>query len=94
MASWIEQLTILAKIAETEPQAAYAALVGGYKSKLKYFMRTIPEITEMLPLVEEIIRFKLILALIGGHQCSDECDLLSYCQLDMWGLNNISKFID
>ena len=50
--SWIDQLTILSKIAETEPQAAYAAFVGGFKSKLNYFMRTIPEITEMLTPVE------------------------------------------
>ena len=76
--SWIDQLTILSKISETEPQAAYAAFVGGFKSKLNYFMRTIPEITEMLTPVEEIIRFKLIPALTGGHQCSDnDHDLLS-----------------
>ena len=37
-----------------------------------------PEITEMLTPVEEIIRFKLVPALAGGHQCSDnERDLLS-----------------
>ena len=31
---WKQQLKILAKIAETEPQAAYSAFVGGFKGKL------------------------------------------------------------
>ena len=33
----------LAKIAEAEPQAAYAAYTKGYKSKLTFFLRTIED---------------------------------------------------
>ena len=42
------QLRLLSKIAETETQSAYAAFVSGFKSKLTYFIRTIPDISELL----------------------------------------------
>ena len=56
------------KIAETEPQAAYSAFVGGFKGKLTYFMRTIPELDEFLKPIEDTIRNELI---PEGHICSD-----------------------
>ena len=40
------QLRALSKIAEAEPQLAYAAFASGFKSKLTYFIRTIPDISE------------------------------------------------
>ena len=42
------QLQLLSKIAETEPQSPYAAFASGFKSKLTYFIRTIPNISELL----------------------------------------------
>ena len=41
---WDNQLTILLTIAETQLQAAYLAFASGFKSKLIYFLRTIPNI--------------------------------------------------
>ena len=32
-----------------EPQAAYAAFIGAFKSKFTYFLRTIPDIREDIP---------------------------------------------
>ena len=46
--SWTDQLHILSKIAEIDPQAAYSAFINGFRSKLTYFIRTIPEINELL----------------------------------------------
>ena len=43
--NWNYQLS-LSKIAEMEPKAAYAAFIGGSKSKFKYFLQTIPDIHE------------------------------------------------
>ena len=40
-------LTELSKIALTEPQAAYAAFTSGFKHKLTYFIRTMPNISEI-----------------------------------------------
>ena len=37
------QLQLLSKIAVTDPQSAYAEFVSGFKSKLSYFIRTIPD---------------------------------------------------
>ena len=33
---------MLSTVAESQPQAAYSAFVTGFKNKLSYFMRTIP----------------------------------------------------
>ena len=34
-------------------------------------MRTIPELVELLKLLEDIIHFKFIASITGGHICSD-----------------------
>ena len=41
---WENQLNILSTIAKTQLQAAYSAFASGFKSKLSYFLRTIPNI--------------------------------------------------
>ena len=64
-------LKILSKIAQIEPQAAYSAFIGGFKGKLTYFMRTIPEIDQFLKPIENTIRNEFIPALTGGDICSD-----------------------
>ena len=61
----------MSKIAETEPQSAYAALFSGFKSKLTYFFRTIPDISELLLPLEHKIRQKFIPAFTGSQICSD-----------------------
>ena len=45
---WNSQLHMLSTVAESEPQAAYSAFVSGFKNKLSYFMRTIPDISNLL----------------------------------------------
>ena len=42
--NWNTQLKLLSTIAETQPQAVYLVFVSGFRSKLNYFMITIPEI--------------------------------------------------
>ena len=42
--NWKDQLIYLSKIPEMELQAAYAAFIGGFKSKFTYFLRTVPDI--------------------------------------------------
>ena len=75
---WIKQLKLLSVIAESEPQSAYSAFVGGFKGKLTYFMGTIPSLGELLKPLEDVIRFNFIPAITGGHLCSDnDCILLS-----------------
>ena len=38
---WIKQLKLLSIIAESEPQSAYSAFIGGFKWKLPYFIYTL-----------------------------------------------------
>ena len=92
-----DQLQLLSKIAETEPQSAYAAFVSGFKSKLTYFIRTIPDISELILPLEHKIRQKLIQAITGGQICSDNKRMLLSLHAQYRGLNiqffhEIAKF--
>ena len=42
------QLQRLSKIAETEPQTAYAAFFGGFTNKLAHFICTIANVNDLL----------------------------------------------
>ena len=54
-----------------EPQSAYAAFASGFKSKLTYFISNIPDISDLLLLVEHKIRQKFIPAITSGQIYSD-----------------------
>ena len=58
-------------IAESQPRAVYSAFASSFKSKLNYFMRTIPGISQFLYPLEETVRNKFIPAITGGHICSN-----------------------
>ena len=64
--NWNDQLISLSKIAEMEPQAAYAAFIGGFKSKFTYFLPTIPDIHKYFQPIEDTIANKFIPAISGG----------------------------
>ena len=64
---WNSQLHMLSTVAESEPQAAYSAFVSGFKNKLSYFMRTIPDISNLLIPIEDTIRNRFIPAITGGR---------------------------
>ena len=57
---WVMSLKKLTNIAKTQPQAAYTCYVKGFSHKYTYFMRTIPNISELLkPLdraIDELIK--------------------------------------
>ena len=71
MQSWKNQLEILSKIAEIQPQAAYSAYMFGLKHKFTFFLRTVPDIADYLFPIEETLRSLFIPAITGGHICSD-----------------------
>ena len=76
--NWNNQLVLRSSLAESQPQAAYSTFVSGFKSKLNYFMRTIPGISQFLYPLEETVRNKFIPAITGGHICcNNEQRLLS-----------------
>ena len=69
---WNSQLRILSTIAESQPQAAYSAFVSGFRNKLSYFMRTIPDISNLLIPIEDTIRHRFIPAITGGRIYNEE----------------------
>ena len=88
-----EELTTLASIAETNPQAAHACFSHGFVSKWTYLTRTIENIGPLLQPLEDTIREKLLPALCGKPAPNDETrDLLALpCRLGGIGLLNPTK---
>ena len=75
---WKSEIITLTQIAQIEPQAAYSCFIAGYKSKFIYYMRTVPEISNMFSEIDNIINSHLIPAITGGRQVSEtERKLLS-----------------
>ena len=69
---WINQVENLTQIAYTEPQAAYSASVAGFQHKLTYHIRTIPEMSNLLAPLDQVINDKFIPAITNSHHCSLE----------------------
>ena len=69
---WDNQLTILSTIAEIQPQAAFLAFASGFKSKLNYFLKTVPNIRHLLLPLERTIRNMFIPVVTGCHTWSDK----------------------
>ena len=69
---WDNQLTTLSTFAETQPEAAYLAFASGFKSKLNYFLRTIPDIRQLLLPLERTMRNKFIPTVTECHICRDK----------------------
>ena len=78
VSEWCSEVEKLARIAETQPHAAYAAVTHGLIGKWNYLSRTIPNIRAHLAPLESVIRTKLIPAITGRSPPSDtERDLLA-----------------
>ena len=60
-----DQLTIWSTITETRLQAAYLAFASGFKSKVNFFLKSIPNLRYLLLLLEGTIRNKFIPAVTG-----------------------------
>ena len=66
---WISEVTLLAEFATSQPQACYAAFTFGLRHKWTYFMRTLPDIEDLLEPLERAISDVLIPSLTE-HNCS------------------------
>ena len=70
--NWNSQLRMLSTVVESQPQAAYSVFLSGFKNKLCHFMRTIPDISNLLPPIEDTIWNRFIPAITGGRTCNEE----------------------
>ena len=75
---------MLSTVAESQPQAAYWIFVSGFKNKLSCFMRTVPDISNLLLPVKGTIPNRFIPAIMGVRICNEkERKLLSFYQFDI-----------
>ena len=65
----VGQVVKLAEFAATQPLACYAAYTFGVKHKWMYYLRTLPDIDELLEPLEHAIRDSLT-STITGHTCT------------------------
>ena len=52
---WVAELKLLTKITKFYPQAVYCTFTPGFRRKLKYVIRIIPNISHLLQPIENII---------------------------------------
>ena len=67
--NWVREVAQLAEFAQTQPQASYDAYTFGLKHRWTYFLRTLPDIQDLLEPLEEAIAQILIPAIVE-RKCS------------------------
>ena len=89
---WVGQVTKLAEFALPQPQACYAAFTYGLKHRWTYFLRTLPDLEDLLAPLERAIADVLIPS-ITGHYCTQgERELLALpVRMGGMGLTNPSQ---
>ena len=60
---WVNQVPKLAEFAISQPQASYAAFMFGLRHRWTYFLRTLPDIADLLKPLERAITEALIPAI-------------------------------
>ena len=60
----------LAEVVDIFPHAAYAAFTHGLFSRWSYLVHTIPDVTDLLQTLEDVIHLSFISALFGRPPCS------------------------
>ena len=86
---WVSQITKLAEFAVSHPQACYAAFTFGLRHRWTYFLRTLPDIEDLLEPLERAIA-DILIPSITDHNClKSERDLLAL-PIRMGGLSIIN----
>ena len=62
---WVDDIEELARLAEDEPQAVYSCYTKAISHRWSYVQRTIPGISQLFEPLENVIKEKLIPALVG-----------------------------
>ena len=56
VSKWRDELLLLSKIAEIQPQAAYSANIHGFKNKYNFFNRIILTMQNHMKIIEDVLR--------------------------------------
>ena len=74
---WISEITKLAEFAVTQPKASYAAYIFRLKHRWIYFLRTLPDIQDLLEPLESGISRVLIPAITDRQRGQLDRDILA-----------------
>ena len=87
-----KQVTKLAEFALSQPQACYVAFTYGLKHRWTYFLRTLPDLENLLAPLEQAIADVLIPSITGHYCTQDERELLALpVRMGGMGLTNPSQ---
>ena len=64
---WIIEVTLLAEFATSQPKASYAAFTFGLRHNWTYFMRTLPDIKDLLEPLERAISDVLSIYVLDSY---------------------------
>ena len=67
--NWVSEITKLAEFALSQPQSCYAAYIFGLKHRWTYFLRTLPDIQDLLEPLGNVLS-KVLIPAITEHRCS------------------------
>ncbi|PFX22499.1 Receptor-type tyrosine-protein phosphatase F [Stylophora pistillata] len=68
---WVNEVTKLAEFAVSQPQACYAVFTVGLRHRWTYFLRTLPDISDLLEPLENATA-NLLIPAIADHQINEE----------------------
>ena len=72
------EVLLLTKIGESQPHAAYSALIHGLSSRWHYVFHTVPNIAQFLQPLEDVICCTLLPAVLGISPPNDTvCSLVA-----------------
>ena len=74
---WVSQVVKLAEYATSNPQVCYAAFTFGLCHRWTYFLRTLPDIEDLLEPLERAIADVLIPSITDHHCTKEERDLVA-----------------
>ena len=76
---WIKEVKLLSEIAKIKPQCVLSCFMSGHEQKLNCYMRTVPDISNLMQHIDDVITKEFIPAITGGAKCSEnERKLLSF----------------
>ena len=65
VSTWCLELEKLSTVAISQPQAAFSAFILGYRHKFTYYLRTIPNIADLIRPLEDLIATQLLPSILG-----------------------------
>ena len=72
VSKWRDELLLLSKTTEVQPQAPYSAYIHDFKSKYNFLNRTISTMQNNMKIIEDVLRNHFIPAIIGESTISED----------------------